>query len=311
MKLLLISMMILFSNMVNAQLYNLIYMKIENGQITRNYNADEYAAYFMMAFSEKDYNKAINYLDSIDLLGEGDHKTLYNKAICYAHLENTDSVQKYIADYLFYEGEYQKRPGIFKFSLLFDYITKDELLLAEYAKLENTFCDTLSNCDFSMRIQVCDFKEQEILMDRTFINNKKVELRYELMANNSEPIIQILEKQGLPTKKEIGTSLALLEIIILHMDYSPKEQLKWSKKMLRVSEKQAYSARRAIYAIDRSLRNMERKQKYGSLIDNRGTSESSVYPYRGSLKRLNKRRKKYQLHPLAEESNSGIINGTL
>lgn len=311
MKTFVIALLLILAKGVNAQLYNLIYMKIENGQMIRNMDAEIYAYSFMKSYSGKNISEAVRYLDSIALAGENDYKLMFNKAVCYSILKEEDSTQKYLTAYLQCEGNFSKVPGVIKYSNLAQSIEKNEKLKVLYSQLEDEFCQTVTNCELALKIQFCNFKEQEIMMDTAFNNGKNTAVKYDLMRDNFSFIKDQLNGIGFPNKEEIGASLGLLRVLILHMDYDPKEQLKWAKKMLRQAKKDGSDFGNIIYAIDRSLKNQGKKQKYGSIIYNRGTKESQIYIYRGSLKRLNKRRAKFDLNAISEDESSILINESI
>jgi hypothetical protein len=95
------------------------------------------------------------------------------------------------------------------------------------------------------------------------------------------------------------------------MDYDPTSQLKISREMLLMVEQNNYNVSTILYAIDRALKNLGLAQEYGSIVSNRGTVNSVIYKYDGTIEELNSRRAKYGLVPMEVEVKNYQINQLL
>lgn len=286
-------------------------MEFKDGNISYDTLASAYSSQFMDSYSGKNYEKAILFLDSIELMGKKDHRTIYNKAICYKYLNQDSNCERYIREYLQYPLEKIKM-GYVTQSILKDCYQGKIDLNRRVDSLINLKYKDVSDPDLALIIECLDAKEQEILMDSAYMNNRKMEDRYARLEANFNIIYPSIKKnKSLPSFKTVGQSLYFFELMVLHMDYNPKLQLKLGKKILASSLKNGNDVGRTLYCIDRALRNLNRKQKYGSIILNRGQSDSEIYKYKGSLKMLNRRRFKYGLVPIEEEKSTYQINKPL
>ena len=303
---------IVISNVTYAQLYNLYYIKIDSGKFYYDTLSNSYSIQFMNNYSGKNYSKAISYLDSLCLNGKNDFKIDYNKAICYKKLNYEDSAYYYASKYIHNQDISKILIGLIKKSILFDNLKSDEMLIDYLNNLEKIKYKSLTKLDFAYEIEYRDALEQEILMDTMYYGNNNLKDKYFKLKKNADPIIYYLDNNiNFPTIDEIGNASNLLFLIILHMDYDPENQYILANKLLDIADINNYPKGKILYCIDRSLKNQNKKQKYGSIIINRSLPDAKIYKYKGSQKKINKLRAKYNLVPIEEEIKNQQINKEL
>jgi hypothetical protein len=298
---------LVISSHLNSQIYNLIYGKVENFKWVHDTLASEQSSLFTDYYFQEDYLSAIKNLDSLLKSGKNNLPLSFNKALCYSKLGESDSSIRYITMYLANPVD-QLSLGLIENSVMRDIVQSNKELSEQYLAKKDTFCTNLTNCDFALLIQYIDGREQEILMDTRFMDHQNEALKCSLLRQNSDLITKGLKRNKLPDRTEIGSTYDYLSLIILHMDCNPKLQKKLAKQFLKNEIKHKENTGRAAYALDRSLRNLNKKQKYGSIIDHRTDEQMSLYNYRGSVKALNRRRKKIGLVPIEVEMKTVVIN---
>lgn len=301
---------IIFINLAflsHSQLYNLIYMDNVDGSSNFDYNSNAYASQFSSSFSGENYEEAVLFLDSLENNGRWDHKIAFNKSICYKYMNNTDLCVSYLKKYLSFPTKSIK-PGLVKKSGLFEVVENNKKLKKLLNKHIRKAYFKIQNKEFAMELEYRNAREQEILMDSSYLNNRNIGRRYERLAENVIPIIEYIQNYGLPTEKQIGSAVGIFSIMVLHMDYEPETQVEISRKMLSAAKENGYNVCTVLYAIDRGLKNLGLEQEFGSMIRYRGTDHSEIYKYQGTLEELNARRQKYGLVPMEIEVTNYQIN---
>lgn len=284
-----------------------MYMEFKDGKISYDTIASNYSNRFTDNFSSKDYEKSMLFLDSLELIGKKDYKIVYNKAICYYYLNQQKKCEDCILEYIKYPID-KIKIGLITNSILGNYCKSETKIKSIIDSLIKLKYQTVSDPNLTMVLECVDAKEQEILLDTMYMNNRNLDDRYHRLKINFNIVNSYIKENGLPSFKTVGKSVSLFELMILHMDYNPKLQLKIAKKMLSSHIENGYDIGRTLYCIDRALRNLGKKQKYGSIILKRGKPESKIYKYRGTLKKINRKRAKYKVVSINQEKLNLQIN---
>ncbi len=145
------------------------------------------------------------------------------------------------------------------------------------------------NLQDSELIEYCDLKEQEILGSPSYLDgNNKVE-KYRELQENANKVLKYLMAEKLYGTQQIGCSIVYLEVIVLHMDYAPNDQLKFGEKFMNANDSLGYNRKQAAYIIDRALKNLNQPQEYGTirLYDN---NKYTFYQMDDSLKVIERRK---------------------
>lgn len=141
-------------------------------------------------------------------------------------------------------------------------------------------------------LEAIDGKEQEIL-GNTVISKAE---RIAQLKTNFTQFTDKVDTIRFPKKNEIGKGTAIVQLIILHLDYYPTIQLSLGKKLLH-QKKSGYEPKMSAYIIDRALRNIGQPQKYGTLIDK--NNKETLYVV-DDYQKMVKRRKKLGFQPVEE-----------
>jgi hypothetical protein len=150
----------------------------------------------------------------------------------------------------------------------------------------------LAKPDLLLALQFIEGKEQEIL-------GNNIANREELLKANFSEFNRIVDTTFLPGHSDIGKGTALVELIVLHTDYYPEIQNSLGKKILISAETKGYNPKMAAYIIDRSLRNMNKPQLYGTILIQNEKGESISYQY-DNYDALVKRRKELGFQSLED-----------
>jgi hypothetical protein len=139
-------------------------------------------------------------------------------------------------------------------------------------------------------------KEQEVLGDRHW--NGKNRERDSILKINFLEFTQIVDTINFPTETEIGKGVGSVSVIILHADYFPSIQNSLGQKLLKLETK-GYDPKTAAYIIDRSLRNMNKPQLYGTILIKKNGKDYALYDY-DDIEKLKERRKNLCFQPIED-----------
>jgi hypothetical protein len=148
------------------------------------------------------------------------------------------------------------------------------------------------NYELTDQIEYYLGKDQEILSNPRFIDNKNKLEKDSLLKQNIIELMEKVDTSKFPLKSEIGTEgIGALHILFLHMDYWPLIQFSIGNKMLSLGSENGYSEKDAAYIIDRSLRNMKKPQLYGTILITNKDGKRELYPV-DDLEKVKERREK-------------------
>ncbi len=257
--------------------------KQELGQIGVNY------------FYENKIDSAIYYYERLSKISN--EKTInFNLSVFYGYKRDTNMTLKQIFLYVDKCKNNNFKLGAFTKSPVFNFLNRNSKfnLLIEKCRKLDTCCNRYQ--DIIERIDYCDLKEQEILGNPKYYNGEKLNEKNFELKNNSKSISDILNNLLLYNNNNLGNSLPILQIIILHMDYSPNEQLKLGRLIINSQDSLGFNKKQAAYIVDRALKNLSLPQEYGTIIINNNKTDS-LYKL-DNLEQVIERRKKMNLQSL-------------
>lgn len=216
----------------------------------------------------------------------------YNLAVFYGLIKDEQNTLKCIEKY--FRNAASNGCSVYGFlvhapAFRFLSANKEYKAILEKQRLERRKRYPKSNLHDSELIEYCDLKEQEILGNPNYLNgNNKTEKNKELQENANK-VLKYLMAEKLYGIQQLGCSIAHLELIVLHMDYAPNDQLKFGKLFMNADDSLGYNKKQAAYIIDRALKNLKQPQEYGTirLYDN---NNYAFYQMDDSLKVVERRK---------------------
>jgi hypothetical protein len=277
-----------------------IFPLFSNGQLYQHFitfqdptkiEAQEFGQKAIDFYYLNQYDSAIYYnrfvLNDLRTYYEG----YYNQAVCFGMSNNSDSTFYNLKKYIEY-GKEKINVGYYK-NIAFSCLSAsqiDSLIILSKDILTNE--NKKVNLELIYNLQYISGKEQEIL-GNNYIDSK---LRNELLLANFKVFCNLVDTNNFPSQKNIENGINNISLIILHADYIPSIQNSLGNKLM-ADFRKGYSKKMAAYIIDRSLRNLNQPQLYGTILMTDGSNNRVLYKV-DDYKKMIKRRKKLKFQPI-------------
>jgi hypothetical protein len=243
-------------------------------------------------YYKKQYPEAVKLYDSLFELKPSYYQGYFNQARCYVLIGDNKRTVEALNKYVFYAKE-KCNCALIKYTKDFEDLHKNRDIDSSLAKCCSYSKGKVGNEELMSKLIVLDAVEQEILGNDNA--DRKARLR-----ENFKAFCDLVDTTDFPGVKDIGEDgINSVNTIILHADYYPTIQNSLGWKLMKQDEKKGYSVKEAAYIIDRSLRNLNRPQLYGTISLEDQNGKRALYKY-DDLEKLVKRRKELGFQPYEE-----------